>query len=70
MRMVRARVNYGTFNGGNSYGPTAGGLAASAWQTYGIVFDPVHNTVTVQFLDPHPFLPGNIGTSVFLIQGV
>lgn len=65
-----ARINYGTFNGGNSYGPTAGGLAASAWQTYGIVFDPVHNTVTVQFLDPHPFLPGNIGTSVFLIQGV
>ncbi len=65
-----ARVSYGPFDGGNSYGPTVGGLANAQWQGYGIVFNPTNNTLTVQFLDPHPFLPGNIGTSVFLIQGV
>jgi hypothetical protein len=59
-----AKINYGTFNGGNSYGPTG------SWQTAGVIFNPANNTVTVQFLDPHPFLTGNIGTSIFLIQGV
>jgi hypothetical protein len=59
-----AKVSYGTFNGGNSYGPSG------AWQTAGIIFNPANGTLTVQFLDPHPFLPGNIGTSIFLIQGV
>lgn len=59
-----AKINYGTFNGGNSYGPSVN------WQTAGIIFNPATGTLTVQFLDPHPFLTGNIGTSVFLIQGV
>lgn len=59
-----AKVKYGTFNGGNSYGPTGN------WQTAGIVFNPGTGTFTVQFLDPHPFLPANIGTSQVLIAGV
>lgn len=59
-----ARVNYGTFNGGGSYGPTGN------WQTSGIIFNPANNTFTVQFLDPHPFLLGNIGQSIMLIQGI
>lgn len=59
-----ARVSYGPFNGGNSYGPT------NNWQTAGIIFDPVAGTFTVQFLDPHPFQTGNIGTSQMLIAGV
>lgn len=59
-----ARVNYGPFNGGNSYGPTGN------WQTAGIIFDPAAGTFTVQFLDPHPFQAGNIGTSQILISGV
>lgn len=58
-----ARVTYGTFNGGNAFGP------AINWQTAGIIFNPATGNLTVQFLDPHPFLPGNIGTSVMLIQG-
>jgi hypothetical protein len=59
-----ARVAYGTFNGGNSYGPTGN------WQTAGIIFNPATGNFTVQFLDPHPFQPGNIGTSQILIAGV
>src|ERR1035437_1460762 len=59
-----AQVRYGTFNGGNSYGPMG------SWQTAGVIFDPVAGTITVQFLDPHPFQPGNIGTSQILIAGV
>jgi hypothetical protein len=59
-----AKVNYGTFNGGNSYGPTGN------WQTAGIIFNPGAGTFTVQFLDPHPFQIGNIGTSQILIAGV
>src|ERR1035437_3711277 len=59
-----ASVRYGPFNGGNSYGPSGN------WQTAGIVFDPVAGTFTVQFLDPHPFQVGNIGTSQILIAGV
>jgi hypothetical protein len=59
-----ARINYGPFNGGNSYGPSG------AWNTAGIIFDPVAGTFTVQFLDPHPFQPGNIGTSQVIIAGV
>lgn len=59
-----ARINYGPFNGGNSYGPTGN------WQTAGIIFNPATGTFTVQFLDPHPFQPGNIGTSQILIAGV
>ena len=59
-----ARITYGPFNGGNSYGPTGN------WQTAGIIFNPVSGTFTVQFLDPHPFQPGNIGTSQILISGV
>jgi hypothetical protein len=59
-----AKVVYGPFNGGNSYGPSGN------WQTAGIVFDPVAGTFTVQFLDPHPFQVGNIGTSQILIAGV
>ena len=58
------KVRYGTFNGGNSYGPTGN------WQTAGIIYDPVAGTLTVQFLDPHPFQVGNIGTSIVLIAGV
>jgi hypothetical protein len=59
-----ARVAYGTFNGGNSYGPTGN------WQTAGIIFNPATGNFTVQFLDPHPFQPGNIGSSQVLIAGV
>ena len=59
-----AKVNYGTFNGGNSYGPIGN------WQTSGIIFDPAAGTFTVQFLDPHPFQVGNIGASQILIAGV
>lgn len=59
-----AKVNYGTFNGGNSYGPTG------SWQTAGIIFNPSTGNLTVQFLDPHPFLTGNIGQSIMLIQGI
>lgn len=55
---------YGTFNGGNSYGPIGN------WQTAGIIFNPANGTFTVQFLEPHPFLPGNIGTSQILIAGI
>ena len=55
---------YGPFNGGNSYGPTGN------WQTAGIIFNPATGTFTVQFLDPHPFQAGNIGTSQILIAGV
>ena len=55
---------YGTFNGGNVYGPTGN------WQTAGIIFNPATGTFTVQFLDPHPFQAGNIGTSQILIAGV
>ena len=58
-----AMVNYGTFNGGGSYGPTG------SWQNSGIIFNPGSGTFTVQFLDPHPFQTGNIG-SPFLIAGV
>jgi len=59
-----AKVNYGTFSGGNSYGPTGN------WQTAGVIFNPAAGTFTVQFLDPHPFQPGNIGTSQVTIAGV
>ena len=59
-----AKINYGPFNGGNSYGPTGN------WQTAGIIFDPAAGTFTVQFLDPHPFQLGNIGSSQVLIFGV
>ena len=59
-----AKINYGTFNGGNSYGPIGN------WQTAGIIFNPAAGTFTVQFLDPHPFQPGNIDTSQILISGV
>lgn len=59
-----AKVTYGTFNGGNAYGPTGN------WQTAGIIFNPATGTFTVQFLDPHPFQVGNIGTSQILIAGV
>ena len=59
-----AKVNYGTFNGGGSYGPTGN------WQTSGIIFNPATGQFTVQFLDPHPFRDANIGTSQILIAGV
>jgi len=59
-----ARIAYGPFDGGNSYGPSGN------WQTAGIIFNPGTGTFTVQFLDPHPFQPGNIGTSQILIAGV
>lgn len=59
-----ARVRYGTFNGGNSYGPSG------SWQTAGIIFDPATGNFTVQFLDPHPFQPGNIGVSQMIVAGV
>ncbi len=59
-----ARIQYGPFNGGNSYGPSGN------WQTAGIIFNPATGNFTVQFLDPHPFQPGNIGTSQILISGV
>ena len=60
----QAKISYGTFNGGGSYGPTGN------WQTAGIIFSPGTSTFTVQFLDPHPFQAGNIGTSQILIAGV
>jgi hypothetical protein len=59
-----AKVNYGTFNGGNTYGATG------SWQTAGIICDPSAGTLTVQFLDPHPFMVDNIGTAEILISGV
>lgn len=59
-----AKVSYGTFNGGGVFGPTG------SWQSAGIIFDPSAGTFTVQFLDPHPFLPGNLGSSQILISGV
>ena len=59
-----SRISYGTFNGGNSYGPTGN------WQTAGIIFNPANNSFTVQFLDPHPFQAGNIGSSQILVAGV
>jgi hypothetical protein len=59
-----ARVNYGPFNGGSVYGPTGN------WQAAGIVFNPSAGTFTIQFLDPHPFQVGNIGSSQLLISGV
>lgn len=59
-----AKVSYGPFNGGNSYGP------GGTWQAAGVIFDPVAGTFTVQFLDPHPFQVGNIGTSQILVAGV
>jgi hypothetical protein len=59
-----AKVAYGTFNGGNSYGPMGN------WQTAGIIFNPATGNFTIQFLDPHPFQPGNIGTSQLLVAGV
>ena len=59
-----ARISYGTFNGGNAYGPMGN------WQTAGIIFNPATGDFTVQFLDPHPFQAGNIGTSQILISGV
>jgi len=59
-----ARINYGPFNGGNAYGPMGN------WQTAGIIFNPATGLFTVQFLDPHPFQVGNIGTSQILISGV
>ena len=58
-----AKVKYGTFNGGGSYGPIGN------WQTSGIIFNPATSTFTVQFLDPHPFLPLNIGTSLMVVAG-
>ena len=53
---------------------TFGGSASETYVTYfecGSVSSGIPTgTFTVQFLDPHPFLPGNIGTSIFLVQGV
>lgn len=59
-----AKIAYGTFNGGNSYGPIGN------WQTSGVIFNPATGTMTVQFLNPHPFISMNIGTSQILIAGV
>jgi hypothetical protein len=59
-----AKVQYGTFNGGNVSG------ALGPWQTSGVICDPVAGTITVQFLDPHPFQPANIGFSQVLMAGV
>jgi hypothetical protein len=59
-----AKVSYGTFNGGNVYGPTGN------WQTSGIIFNPSNGSFTVQFLDPHPFQTGNIGSSQILVAGI
>ena len=59
-----AKVVYGTFNGGNEYGPQGN------WQTAGVIFNPTNGQITVQFLDPHPFQTGNIGTTIFLMQGI
>lgn len=60
----KALVTYGTFNGGTALGPTGN------WQTAGVIFDPATATFTVQFLDPHPFQVGNLGTSQILLSGV
>lgn len=59
-----AKVSYGTYNGGFNYGPEGN------WQAYGVIFDPAAGTFTVQFLDPHPFQTGNIGSSQILVAGV
>ena len=59
-----AKVNYGTFNGGYAIG------ANYQWQSSGVVFNPSNGTFTVQFLDPHPFLPSNVGVTPILIAGV
>lgn len=59
-----AKIIYGPFDGGNVYGP------GGTWQTAGIIFNPAAGNFTVQFLDPHPFQTGNIGTSQILIAGV
>src|SRR5208282_385889 len=59
-----AKVNYGTFNGGGSIGSNY------QWQSAGVVFNPATGNFTVQFLDPHPFLPSNIGVTPILIAGV
>jgi hypothetical protein len=58
-----AKVSYGTFNGGPN------GVTGN-WQTAGIIFNPGTGNFTVQFLSPHPFQAGNIGTSQILIAGV
>ena len=68
-------LNPGVYQNGNarvSYGPanycmTQGGVPG---QAAGIVYNPSAGTFTVQFLDPHPFLEGNIGTTNILISGV
>lgn len=60
-----ALVKYGTFNGG----PTSFGKLVN-WQTSGIIFNPATGTFTVQFLDPHPFLPAQVGTTPILIFGI
>src|SRR5208282_1445375 len=58
-----AKVNYGTYNGGYS------ALAQTEnWQSYGVIYNPANNQITVQFLDPHPFLTGNIGMTAIMIQ--
>jgi hypothetical protein len=59
-----AIVKYGPFNGGPTYGP------GGTWQAAGVVFNPMAGTFTIQFLDPHPFQAGNIGTSQVLVAGV
>jgi hypothetical protein len=59
-----AQIRYGTFNGGYAIGSTYN------WQTAGIIFNPTTGTFTCQFLDPHPFLNGSIGTTPILIAGV
>jgi len=63
----------GVYQNGNTkvtYGP-ANYCAASGVlpQPAGLVYDPVAGALTVQFLDPHPFLDTNIGVSVILISG-
>jgi hypothetical protein len=68
-------LNPGVYQNGNaqvSYGPanyctTQGGILG---QAAGIVYNPSTGNLTVQFLDPHPFLGGNIGTTNILISGV
>lgn len=56
----------GTYQNGTakvSYGPVNGGTA-------GVVIDPSTGLITVQFIDPHPFLAGNIGQSLMLMSGL
>lgn len=60
-----AKVSYGTFNGGAAFA-----TLGIAWQTSGVIFNPATGLFTVQYLDPHPFLAGNIGTTPIIIQGV